>query len=175
MNDTLKSFLSGMAPTIASALLGPLGGVAVAGLTKILGIDGGTVADVTKAIADGRVTPEQVAEIRKLELQFQQDEKERGFRYAELEFKDRDSARKYNTEGGIQGHMFWLSVSLLVLTLGTEIYILFNGYPNTLPDIIVGRILGLLDGVALLVLGYHYGTTSGSLAKSNLLAQASKP
>lgn len=175
MNDTLKSFLSGMAPTIASALLGPLGGVAVAGLSKILGIDGGTVADVTKAIADGRVTPEQVAEIRKMEIQFQQDEKERGFRYAELEFKDRDSARKYNTEGGIQGHMFWLSISLLVLTLGTEIYILFNGYPNTLPDIIVGRILGLLDGVALLVLGYHYGTTSGSLAKSNLLAQASKP
>ncbi len=175
MNDILKSFLGGMAPTIASALLGPLGGVAVAGLTKILGIDGGTVADVTKAISDGRVTPEQVAEIRKLELQFQQDEKERGFRYAELEFKDRDSARKYNTEGGIQGQMFWLSVTLLVLTLGTEIYILFKGYPNTLPDIIVGRILGLLDGVALLVLGYHYGTTSGSLAKSNLLAQAAKP
>lgn len=175
MNDILRSFLGGVAPTIASALLGPLGGVAVAGLTKILGIDGGTVADVTKAISDGRVTPEQVAEIRKLELQFQQDEKERGFRYAELEFKDRDSARKYNTEGGIQGQMFWLSVTLLVLTLGTEIYILFNGYPNTLPDIIVGRILGLLDGVALLVLGYHYGTTSGSLAKSNLLAQAAKP
>ena len=175
MNDILKSFLGGVAPTIASALLGPLGGVAVAGLTKVLGIDGGTVADVTKAIADGRVTPEQVAEIRKLELQFQQDEKERGFRYAELEFKDRDSARKYNTEGGIQGQMFWLSVTLLVLTLGTEIYILFNGYPDKLPEIIVGRILGLLDGVALLVLGYHYGTTSGSLAKSNLLAQAAKP
>lgn len=175
MNDILKSFLGGVAPTIASALLGPLGGVAVAGLTKILGIDGGTVADVTKAISDGRVTPEQVAEIRKLELQFQQDEKERGFRYAELEFKDRDSARKYNTEGGIQGQMFWLSVTLLVLTLGTEIYILFNGYPDKLPEIIVGRILGLLDGVALLVLGYHYGTTSGSLAKSNLLAQAAKP
>ena len=94
MNDTLKSFLSGIAPTIASALLGPLGGVAVAGLTKVLGIDGGTVADVTKAISDGRVTPEQVAEIRKLELQYQADEKERGFRYSELEFKDRDSARR---------------------------------------------------------------------------------
>ena len=174
MNDTLKSFLSGLAPTLASALLGPLGGVAVAGLTKILGIDGGTVADVTKAIADGRVTPEQVAEIRKLELQYQAEEKERGFRYSELEFKDRDSARKYNTEGGIQGKMFFLSCILLTLTIGTEIWILFNGYPTSLPDIIVGRILGLLDGIALLVLGYHYGTTSGSLAKSQLLA-ASTP
>ena len=172
MNDTLSNFLLGVAPTVASALLGPLGGVAVAGLTKILGIDGGTVADVTKAISDGRVTPEQVAEIRKLELQYQSEEKERGFRYAELEFKDRDSARKYNTEGGIQGRMFTLSFILLTLTIGTEIWILFNGYPSTLQDIIVGRILGLLDGIALLVLGYHYGTTSGSLVKTNLLAQS---
>ena len=171
MNDILKAFLANIAPTVASALLGPLGGVAVAGITKILGIDGGTVADVTKAISDGRVTPEQIAEIRKLEMQFQSEEKERGFRYAELEFKDRDSARKANVDGGIQAHMFWLSVVLLVLTLGTEIFILFNGYPKTLPEIIVGRILGLLDGVALLVLGYHYGTTSGSIQKSALLAQ----
>jgi hypothetical protein len=48
VSDILKSFLGGIAPTIASALLGPLGGVAVAGLTKVLGIDGGTVADVTR-------------------------------------------------------------------------------------------------------------------------------
>lgn len=172
MNDILKSFLGGVAPTVASALLGPLGGVAVAGLSKILGIDNGTVENVSKAISDGRITPEQIAEIRKLELQFQQDEKERGFRYAELAFKDRDSARQANVSGGIQNKMFGLSCILLTLTLGTEIYILFNGYPEALPEIIVGRILGLLDGVALLVLGYHYGTTSGSLQKTELLAQS---
>jgi hypothetical protein len=168
----MNEFLLGIAPTIASALLGPLGGVAVAGLTKILGIDGGTVADVSKAISDSRVTPDQIAEIKKLELEYQAKEKELGFRYSELEFKDRDSARQANVEGGVQAHMFWLSVALLVLTLGTEIFILFNGYPKTLPEIIVGRILGLLDGVALLVLGYHYGTTSGSIQKSALLAQS---
>lgn len=172
MNETLKSFLSGIAPTVATALLGPLGGVAVAGLGKIFGLDDATVTDVTKAITDGKITPEQIAEIRKLELQFQQDEKERGFRYAELEFKDRDSARKYNTEGGIQGWMFGLSVTLLVITLGCEIWVLFNGYPDKIPEIVVGRILGLMDAVCMLVLSYHYGTTSGSLAKTNLLAQS---
>lgn len=171
MND----FLEKIAPTIATALLGPLGGVAVAGLTKILGIDGGTVQDVTKVISDGRITPEQIAEIKKLELQFQQDEKERGFRYAELAFKDRDSARKYNTEGGIQGRMFWLSVILLCVTLGCEVAVLFYGYPDdNIPEMVVGRILGLMDAVCMLVLSYYYGTTSGSMAKTNLLA-ASTP
>ena len=169
MNDFLKN----LAPTVASALLGPLGGVAVAGLTKVLGIDGGTVADVTKAISDGRVTPEQVAEIRKLELQYQADEKERGFRYAELEFKDRDSARKYNAEGGIQGKMFWLSCLLLLVTMGCEIGVLFYGYPDDkIPEMVVGRILGLMDAVCMLVLSYHYGTTSGSMQKNSLLANS---
>lgn len=173
MNDTLGSFLSGLAPTLASALLGPLGGVAVAGLTKILNIDNGTVADVTKAISDGRITPEQVAAIKQLELKYLEDEKERGFRYAELAFKDRDSARKANVEGGTQGKMFWLSVILLCVTLGCEVAVLFYGYPDDkIPEMVVGRILGLMDAVCMMVLAYHYGTTSNSMVKTTLLAQS---
>ena len=170
MND----FLEKIAPTVATALLGPLGGVAVAGITKILGIDGGTVQDVTKAISEGRITPEQIAEIKQLELKYQEDEKERGFRYAELAFKDRDSARKANVDGGVQGKMFWLSVILLCVTLGCEVAVLFYGYPDDkIPEMVVGRILGLMDAVCMLVLSYHYGTTQGSMAKTNLLAQSS--
>lgn len=59
---------------------------------------------------------------------------------------------------------------LLVACLGTEIFVLFNGYPATIPEIIVGRVLGLLDSVALLVLSYWYGTTSASQTKTELLA-----
>lgn len=170
MND----FLEKIAPTIATALLGPLGGVAVAGITKILGIDGGTVQDVTKAISEGRITPEQIAEIKQLEIKYQEDEKERGFRYAELAFKDRDSARKANVDGGVQGKMFWLSVILLCVTLGCEVAVLFYGYPDDkIPEMVVGRILGLMDAVCMLVLTYWYGTTNGSMAKTNLLAQSS--
>lgn len=172
----MEEFLAKLAPTVASALLGPFAGVAVDGLTKIFGIEGGTVADVAKVINDGKVTPEQVAEIKKLEMQLVQDEKERGFRYAELEFKDRDSARKANVEGGTQRHMFWLSVLLLIITMGCEISVLFNGYPDDkLPEMVVGRILGLMDAVCMMVLAYHYGTTSNSLVKTNLLAQSAPP
>lgn len=172
----MEEFLAKLAPTVASALLGPFAGVAVAGLTKIFGIEGGTVTDVAKAINEGKVTPDQVAEIKKLEMQLVQDEKERGFRYAELEFKDRDSARKANVEGGTQKHMFWLSVLLLIITMGCEIAVLFFGYPDDkLPEMVVGRILGLMDAVCMMVLAYHYGTTSNSLAKTNLLAQSAPP
>lgn len=172
MND----FLEKIAPTIATALLGPLGGVAVAGLTKILGIEDGTVKDVAKAISEGRITPEQIAEIKALELKYKNDEEERGFKYADLAFKDRDSARRANVEGGVQGRMFWLSVILLVITLGCEIMVLFFGYPDDkIPEMVVGRILGLMDAVCMMVLAYHYGTTSNSMVKTSLLAQSTPP
>ena len=172
MNDFLKQ----IAPTIATALLGPLGGVAVAGLTKILGIEDGTVKDVAKAISEGRITPEQIAEIKALELKYKNDEEERGFKYADLAFKDRDSARRANVEGGVQGRMFWLSVILLVITLGCEIMVLFFGYPDDkIPEMVVGRILGLMDAVCMMVLAYHYGTTSNSMVKTSLLAQSTPP
>ena len=169
MNDFLKK----IAPTVASALLGPLGGVAVSAIGSILGVPDATQEKIAEVIKSGQLTAEQLGELRKLELQYQNDEKERGFRYADLEFRDRDSARKANVEGGVQGHMFWLSVTLLCVTLGCEVAVLFFGYPDQkIPEMVVGRILGLMDAVCMMVLTYWYGTTSGSLAKTNLLAQS---
>jgi hypothetical protein len=169
MNDFLKT----IAPTVASALLGPLGGVAVSAIGNLLGISDATTEKVAKVFQDGKLTPEQLSAIKELELKYINDEKEHDFKYADLAYKDRDSARKWNTEGGIQGRMFFLSCLLLAITLGCEIAVLFYGYPDDkLPEMVVGRILGLMDAVAMMVLAYHYGTTQGSLQKSNLLAQS---
>lgn len=168
MNDFLKN----IAPTVASALLGPLGGVAVSALGNILGLSSSTVETVSKAISDGKLTPDQLTELKKLEMQYQADEAERGFKYADLAFKDRDSARKANVEGGTQMHLFWLSLVLLIITLGTEIYVLFNGLPEGLSELVTGRVLGLMDAVAMMVLAYWYGTTNGSAQKTHLLSKA---
>lgn len=170
----MDEFLKTIAPTLASALLGPLGGVAVAGLGKILGLDNATTASVEKAITQGKITPDQLAEIQKLELQYQNDEAERGFKYADLEFQDRDSARKANVAGNTQLPLFWLSLVLLCACLGMEGFVLFKGYPDDIPEIIVGRVLGLADAVVMMVMSYWYGTSSGSHQKNELLA-ASTP
>lgn len=164
------STLKQLAPTVASAFLGPLGGVAVAAIGNVLGVSEATQDKIAQVIQSGQLTPEQVTEIKRLELQYQDSEKERGFRYADLEFRDRDSARKANVDGGTQKMLFWLSLVLLALTLGSEIAVLFNGVPVTVQDIVVGRVLGLLDSVALMVLAYWYGSSSGSHAKTELLA-----
>lgn len=164
-----KQTLESLAPTVATALGGPLAGLAVSAIGSALGIDGATTASVQKAIEGAQLTPESVAKLRELELQYQDTEKERGFKYAELSFKDRDSARQANVTGGTQKYLFWLSLLLLAVTLGSEVAALFYGYPETVPDIVVGRVLGLMDAVAMLVLSYWYGTSDGSAQKTQLL------
>lgn len=164
--------IKALAPTVASALGGPLAGAAVAAIGNILGVSDATQDTIKQVITNGQMTAEQIGKIRELELQYQAEERERGFRYAELAFKDRDSARQANVQGGTLKMLFGLSLLLLVVTLGSEIVVLFYGYPKALPEIIVGRVLGLMDSVALLVLSFWYGTTSSSQQKNELLAQS---
>ncbi len=172
--DWLKT-LQALAPTVASAFLGPLGGVAVAAVGNLLGVPDATQDKIAQAIQTGQMTPEQIGQLKALELEYQDTEKERGFRYSELASKDRDSARNANVQGGVQRYLFWLSLLLLAITLGSEVTVLFYGLPSGTPDIVVGRVLGLMDSVALMVLAYWYGTSSGSAQKTELLALTPAP
>lgn len=168
--NTIKT----LAPTVAMALGGPLAGAAVTALGAAFGVTDATQDKIADVLRNGQLTPEQVGKLRALELQYQNDEKERGFRYAELAFKDRDSARQANVQGGTQKLLFWLSLVLLTTSIGAEIFVLFRGVPGEADPLIVGRILGLLDSVALLVLNYWYGSSSGSANKTELLNAATK-
>ena len=169
--DWLKTIKT-VAPTVAAALGGPLAGEAVAALIGIVG--GAGQEDVRKAIESGRLTAEQISQLRQLELQFQENERERGFKYAELAFKDRDSARQANVAGGTQKALFGLSVVLLVLCLGTEVTVLVKGLPQGTSELVVGRVLGLLDAIAMTVLAYWYGTSSSSAVKTEIMSSRLK-
>lgn len=168
MNEWMKT-IAKLAPTVASALGGPLAGTAVAALTQLFGVE--TEDDLRKAVAAGKLTPEQIAKLRELEMTFQENERERGFRYEELAFKDRDSARKANVEGGMQLHVFWLGVVLLGACLITEIIVLVRGLPQGTSELVVGRVLGMMDSIAIGVFTYFYGSSKGSADKNLLMAQ----
>ena len=165
MNDFLKD----IAPTLASALLGPLGGVAVAGLGKILGIDGATQADVTKAFQDGKLTPEQLSQIKALELKYQDEEKERGFRYVELEFKDTDSARKMQM-ATLSNIPPILAIMVTLGFFGILIFMVVNGqYKPTEPLLVM---LGSLGTAWTMIIGFYFGSSRSSQQKDALLANS---
>lgn len=161
--DWLKT-ISSIAPTVATALGGPLAGAAVAAIGKAIGMDSPTVAKIQNAIEGGNLTPEQVSAIKLAEIDFQKHESEMGFKYSELEFKDRDSARNM----AIQTHSLtpeYLSWLILGLGLGSEVYVLFHGIPKEVSDLVAGRILGTLDAAVVTVISYWLGSSLGSKQK----------
>lgn len=68
----------------------------------------------------------------------------------------------------LQRPLFWLSV-LLVLCLGTEVALLALGLPVGNSELVVGRVLGMLDAVAMTVLADWFGTSSSSVLKTDIL------
>lgn len=166
----MGDFLKGLAPTLASALLGPLGGVAVAAIGKIIGVDSATVNTVTKAFEDGKITPEHLAAIKELELQYQNEEKERGFRYADLEFKDRDSARQMqiSTQSNTPTVLTYMVTAGFFGILGWMMH--DNSVVDSPPIMIM---LGSLGTAWTGCISFWFGTTSNSQNKDRLLANSS--
>ena len=165
----MNEFLLSIAPTLASAILGPLGGVAVAGLGKIFGIDNATTAQVAKVFQDGKLTPEQLSEIKTLELKLQAEERERGFRYSELEFKDTANARAMQiaTNSNIPPV---LSILVTVGFFGILIFMVTNStYKPTEPLLVM---LGSLGTAWTMIIGFYFGSSHGSQNKDLLLAKS---
>lgn len=161
MND----LLAGLAPTLASAILGPLGGVAVAALGKVFGIEAATTAQVSKVFQDGRMTPEQLTAIKELEMKYQNDEKERGFRYEELIFKNTADARDMQK----QTKSFFPATLSIFITSGffsILITMLVWEYKPTEPLLIMLGALGAAFGA---VVNFWLGSSNGSQRKSELL------
>lgn len=172
---SLSDILGKAAPWLAAAAAGPPGLVAMAIKTAAtaLGSSAETAEGVAEAIAGA--TPEQLRALKLAELEFKVKMQTLGYEQVKdlerIAAEDRASARKASVDGGTARPLFWLSLVLLTLTLGSEVAVLFIGYPANIPDIVVGRVLGLMDSVALMVLAFHYGSSAGSAAKTEMLAK----
>jgi hypothetical protein len=169
-------FLAKLAPTVFSALLGPLGGVAASALGDLLGVSDATQVKIEDAIRAGQLTPEQLSKIKELELKYQADEQERGFRYAELAFKteelavtDRDGARKRESDvkDNTNRILAYTIVGSFIAVVGATLM----GYAK-IESVLAGTLVGYLSAKAEQVLAYYFGSTSGSSRKTELLANS---
>ena len=160
--ETLKA----VAPTVATALGGPLAGAAVSALGGILGVPDATQDTIAKLFKDGQLSQEHLAEIRKLELEYQNNEKERGFKYAELEYKNQDSARQMQ----IATHSRMPAILTVMVTIGFfGILTLLFFHPELRGNEIVMMMVGQLSAVWAGCVAFYTGTTFGSANKNAML------
>ncbi len=166
------SILKTVSPWIASALGGPLGGMAVEAAAGALGLSDRTTDAVKQAIIGA--TPEQMLALKKADQDFALQMQALGFKQiTDLEAiaaGDRDSARKMqqSVHSRVPALLTCFVVGAFTATL---VLLLKFDVPVTNRDIVV-YMIGQLSGGFTSALAFWLGTTRESGRKTELLAQA---
>ena len=168
--DLLKAFgplLGQVAPTLATALGGPMAGLAVKTLSNVLlGHEEGTDEDLSKAL--GSATPEQLSDIKKIDADFKVRMKELDIDLEKISAGDRDSARKMQMET-----KDWvpkvLAVAITIGFFGILVWMLVYGMPPSGTEALL-MMLGALGTAWTGVVNFYYGSSAGSKAKTDALA-----
>ena len=150
--DAIKGLVGELAPTIGAALGGPVGGAAAGMLANVLGSDP-TPQKIERALQ--QATPEQLAEIKMAELDFEVRMKELEVDVFALEAKDTQHARESFAED-------WTARAIALISV-----ILFGGYillvtiqpPDANDDGIVNLVLGYLGGIVSSVVSFYFGAS----------------
>jgi hypothetical protein len=169
-----QNLIGKLAPTVATALLGPAGGVAISAIASILGVENGDTKSIEEALNKGQLTPDQITKLKELELKYQNEEKERGFKYEELTFKDRDSARARDIEYVKVGKT---NTRADLLAYGALIAFIVSGWALFKYDMPPGNrelvvyLLGALTVIVKDLYSFEFGSSRSSAAKTEELAK----
>jgi hypothetical protein len=163
--------LGQIAPSIATALGGPLAGVAIKTLSNALfGHEDGTEQQISEAMTSA--TPDQLASIKKIDADFKVQMKSLDIDLERIAAGDRDSARKMQSET-----KDWTPKALaFIITFGffgALVYILAFGIPQTGTEVIL-MMLGSLSTSWTGVTQFYYGSSAGSKAKTEALTSRDK-
>lgn len=163
--------LGQIAPSIATALGGPLAGIAVKTLSNaLLGHESGTEEDVANALQNA--SPEQLSVIKKIDADFKVRMKELDIDLERISAGDRDSARQMQRDTKDSTPKI-LAYFITFGFFGALVWILVFGLPQTGLEVIL-MMLGSLSSSWTGVVQFYYGSSAGSKAKTDALAAKDK-
>lgn len=165
-----KQVLGKLAPTAATLLGGPFAGLAVGAVVKALGLPTEATQEDIQATVDKGLSGEQLLALRLAEIDVQKHLEDNGIKLEEIAASDRDSARKREIE--IKDN-----------TPKVLAYSVTLGFFGTLTALMTGQVTQVGHDVLLVMIGslgtawtgiiaYYFGSSSGSKAKTELLAKA---
>jgi len=165
MNE-LFGLLKGIAPTLATAVAGPLGGAAISALASKFGVSD-SVDAVAKAIAGD---PQAAQKLQELELEM-----------AKLDMANTADARKMNADIQNSAVASWLAkniayvidVSIIAGALTMTFLVFIVGVPEQNKSMAFTA-LGSLWTLTGTVVNFHRGSSAGSKAKTEELMKGAK-
>jgi len=155
-------WLKSIAPTIASALGGPLAGLAVEAISKAVGID---PKDVQSTIDSGKLTSEQIGQIKLAEIEMAARAQELGLDFEKLSVQDRSSARDMQsaTKSMIP------SILAMLVTMGFFGILVGLMTEQFKTSDALMMMLGSLGTAWTGIIAFYFGSSAGSQAKDQLL------
>ena len=159
-------WLKQIAPTIASAMGGPLVGMAVAAISKATGVDPTEVSDL---ISNNKLSAEQIAQVKIAEIELQKQAQELGLNFEKLSVEDRKSAREMQaTTRSIVPPA--LAAIITIGFFSILIMMMIGKVDGNNPTILM--MLGSLSTAWTGIIAYYFGSSAGSQAKTDLLSKA---
>ena len=152
MKELLKGVIGAVAPTIGTALGGPMGNMAMNMVSQALGCKN-TPKDVEKAVQNA--TPEQLADLKKIDNDFEIKMKELDVDLFALETADIQGARSMFARdwtariigvavvGGFMGYIFLVTIQP----------------PEQNSEALINLVLGYLGGLASAIISFYFGAS----------------
>lgn len=152
MFDMIKNVVGAVAPTLGTALGGPLGGAAASMISDALGCENNPKA-IERAVQ--QATPEDLAKIKTAELDFETKMKELDVDLFALETQDKQDARKHFAKDwtaksiGLIMVIFFCSYIAMVTLMPPE--------QNSME--LINLVLGYLGGLVSAVISFYFGAS----------------
>ena len=167
--ELLKVFgplIGSVAPSIATALGGPLAGIATKALSQaLLGNENGSEDDLKAAMSNA--TPEQLSVLKKIDADFKVQMKSLDIDLEALAVDDRKSARDMQKETRDFLPRL-LAVSVTLGYFGIIAFVLMSGLPMNGSEVLL-MLLGTLSAGWTGVMAFYFGSSSGSQKKDSMI------
>lgn len=166
MRINWKSIIGSVAPTLATALGGPLAGAATRAISAaVLGKPGGSEKEIEQALE--LADPAVFERVKKADQEFEVKMRELDINLEDIAQKDRDSARKMQMEArskapGRIAAMAYGGFFLVLLGLG---FIDFK--ENVMNALLI--MLGALTAMVLDITRFYFGSSAGSQEKNSMI------
>jgi hypothetical protein len=164
-----KQILGVVAPTLATALGGPMAGMATKQIAvALVGKEDAKESEIDAAMMNA--TPETLTKLKELDQAFQVKMSELGIELEKLDAGDRANARA--REVALKD---WVPQALAVANTGAFLVLLFWMFSGVLPQensTAFNILLGLLGGAQTSILSYYFGSSRGSSSKDTTISDA---
>jgi hypothetical protein len=158
-------WLAQIAPGIATALGGPLAGLAVTAISKALGID---EKDVQSTIESGKLSADQLTSLKQAEIELQKQANELGLNFEKLNTDDRKSAR--DLQASTKSIVPPILACAVTLGFFGILVALMYGYAEKSNELMV--MLGSLGAGWGAIMNFYFGSSAHSEKQSEMLYQS---